>query len=203
MNWYRKAQINKEAKGLWTAFGFLTVPAIALLLGLPLVNVEDKIKENPQELVQQVQQAQQIQQQEPQIQQEQNSFETNFQGEYQTIIKAAQRNNLAIEDYPILFAIRKSENGGRGREFGIIHPRCEEQMKANPDKTLDIQAGWAANTIRKNRERWEAEGRPTDFITYLGKKYAPIGVKNDPNALNVNWISNVNSWVNRLGQYNQ
>ncbi|MHA1468992.1 MAG: transglycosylase SLT domain-containing protein [Candidatus Asgardarchaeia archaeon] len=75
MNWYKKAQMNKEAKGLWTAFGFLAVPAIALLLGVSVFDIENRIKENPQELTQQVQQAQQEKQapQEPQVQQVENA----------------------------------------------------------------------------------------------------------------------------------
>lgn len=77
MNWYKKAQIDKEAKGMMTAFGWLTIPAIALLLGLSFFDIEDRIKEDPQELAQQVQQVQQAQQgqqqQKPQTQQVENA----------------------------------------------------------------------------------------------------------------------------------
>ena len=45
MNWYRN-QLNKEAKGMWTAFGWLTIPAIAVLLGGSVIDIAKKIKEN-------------------------------------------------------------------------------------------------------------------------------------------------------------
>lgn len=49
------------------------------------------------------------------------------------------------------------------------------------------------NTIRNNWGRWEAKGRPGDFIDYLGAVYAPVGAKNDPKGLNKNWPRNVRS----------
>jgi len=49
------------------------------------------------------------------------------------------------------------------------------------------------NTIRRNWERWEAAGKPGDFIDYLGAVYAPVGSKNDPKGLNKNWPRNVKS----------
>ena len=30
-----------------------------------------------------------------------------------------------------------------------------------------------------------------DFVTYFGERWAPVGVENDPNNLNKNWIPNV------------
>ena len=67
--------------------------------------------------------------------------------ELQTIRAAAERNGLVYgsEDWFILLAIRKAENGPRGREFGILHPKCERIMKERPNDTLDIQAGWCAD----------------------------------------------------------
>ena len=200
---------------------------IALMLGVSTLDIDRKIKENPQALKQKIQQV--TQQASPQT--SQGSFREElikdtpirqapsivepkanpepsttlsddvkdiFKDEYQTIMNAAKRNKLAPEDYDLLFAIRKSENGGPRREFGIIHPKCEEQMKQRPNDTLDIQAGWAASTIVKNRARWEAEGKPGDFITFLGNRYAPEKVKNDPTNLNKNWIKNVSKWEERI-----
>lgn len=53
------------------------------------------------------------------------------------------------------------------------------------------------NTIRNNWGRWEAAGKPGDFIDYLGKKYAPVGAANDPRRLNKNWPRNVRSLLRR------
>lgn len=123
-----------------------------------------------------------------------NSFDSSkiaplFGKEYPVIVKAAKRNGIqeGSEEFFILLAIRKSENGPKGREFGILHPKAK-------DTNLDTQAGWSAATIVKNKQRWEKEGRPGDFITYLGKRYAPIGASNDPRNLNKNWIKNVSFW---------
>lgn len=102
-------------------------------------------------------------------------------------------------DARLLAAIRKAENGGPGREFGIV---------SIPAPTYDLQAKYAANTIRNNQARYEAEtgfsatnggGRFTDaFITYLGSKYAPIGVSNDPTGLNRNWVGNVTTYYRSI-----
>lgn len=116
-----------------------------------------------------------------------------FGNEYSTIEKAAKRNGIDpnSQDFAILLAIRKSENGPKGKEFGILHPKA---INTN----LDTQAGWAAATIKKNRERWTEAGKKEDFITFLGKRYAPQGVKNDPKNLNKNWIKNVTMWTKKF-----
>ncbi len=116
------------------------------------------------------------------------SLKEYFPKEYNTIKAAADRNDCKGEDLVILFALRKIENGRPGLEFGIMHPRAK-----NTD--LDTQAGWAAATIVKNRQRWDGKG---DFIEFLGSRYAPIGVKNDPKGLNKNWVRNVRYWKEKL-----
>jgi len=57
MNWYKKAQLNKDA-GLGKTFLGLSIPVIAVLLGISNFNVEDKIKNNPQGLKQEIEQKQ-------------------------------------------------------------------------------------------------------------------------------------------------
>lgn len=118
-----------------------------------------------------------------------------YKGEYDIIKKAADRNNCIKDDFIILLAIRKAENGPPGLEFGIMHPRAK-------NTNLDTQAGWAAATIVKNRVRWEKAGKKEDYITFLGRRYCPVGAENDPSGLNRNWIRNVNHWVNKLSKYN-
>jgi hypothetical protein len=51
------------------------------------------------------------------------------------------------------------------------------------------------NTIAHARRDWDGKG---DFIEFLGNRYAPIGVANDPTNLNRNWVSNVKSLL-RVG----
>jgi hypothetical protein len=211
MNWYKKAQINKESGDMAKAFFGLTIPAIALLLSLSQFDVQNKIQENPQQIAQQIQQAKatepapttepNLPATEPKIETgtvSQEDLEKYFKDEYKVILNAAKRNNLAAEDYDLLFSIRKSENGKKRREFGIISDKCDAIMDKRPNDTLDIQAGWAAATIVENRKRWVEAGEPGDFITFLGKRYAPKGVKNDPKKLNKNWIDNVSTWEKRI-----
>lgn len=115
--------------------------------------------------------------------------------EDRTIFGIAQQIGI---DARLLAAIRKAENGGPGREFGVV---------STPAPTYHEQATIAANTIRNNVARYETErgysavvnGRYTDeFIRYLSGIYAPIGVANDPTGLNVNWTRNVSNFYRSI-----
>lgn len=102
-------------------------------------------------------------------------------------------------DARLMGAIRKAENGGPGREFGVVSIFA-------PD--LDSQARAAAQTIANNVTRFQNQtglvaygddGRYSDaFIEFLGSRYAPIGASNDPTNLNQYWVSNVESYYRRL-----
>ena len=101
-------------------------------------------------------------------------------------IRPAMRGELA----PIVAAIRYAENGGRGREYGILHKRCPNTYRG--------QAGWCAATVQKNYDRWVKAGSRGEFITYLGGIYCPIGADNDPDKLNKHWIPNVKKFQKRF-----
>jgi hypothetical protein len=105
------------------------------------------------------------------------------------VIEAAiKRNGMDTKLRPLLYAIRKSENGNwaNGRAFGVLHPKAN----ANPD----AQAGWAVCTIQKRYLEWLSTSKKEHFIDFLGAGWAPIGVSNDPNGLNANWVSNVHHY---------
>tara|TARA_Y100000034_G_scaffold53622_1_gene65808 strand:- start:90 stop:692 length:603 start_codon:yes stop_codon:yes gene_type:complete len=113
--------------------------------------------------------------------------------EFDTIMEAAEANDCTRPELIcILFAIRTAENGRKGIEFGVLHPRAIDQPNS-----LRVQAGWCAATVSKNYKRWidsrgkNAEGENVDFITFLGNRYCPVGADNDPNGLNKHWIPNV------------
>lgn len=128
--------------------------------------------------------------------------------EEQVVIEnAARRNKCFGDDFLILLAIRKAENGRAGLEFGVLDPKA---INTN----LDTQAGWAAATIVKNRTRWEiggctalrggdqpgnanASGGADEFITYLGQRYCPP--KADP--INRHWAGNVKFWFKRFKDF--
>ena len=116
-------------------------------------------------------------------------------GELGIIAAAAKRNNCRGDDFLILLAIRRAENGGHGREFGILDEKCQAKINKHPERSLDIQAGWAAATIVKNRRRWELERCPGKFIDYLGDRYCPK--KADPQG-NENWKVNVKFFYGRF-----
>jgi len=128
--------------------------------------------------------------------------------EMPTIKKAAERNGCCDDDFLLLLAIRKAENGRAGREFGVMHHKAL-------DTDLDTQAGWAAATIVKNRKRWDKEVRTAGnggpkpekddasvpgFIEYLGDRYCPASC--DPEG-NRNWKRNVRYWFEKFKGENQ
>lgn len=126
-----------------------------------------------------------------------------FVNELNTVYNAAVRNNCTGDDFLILLAIRIAENGGPGKEFGVKHPKAW-------GTNLDTQAGWAAATIVKNRERFNQKIRdtphydrltdeiftPEQFVYFLGNRYCPV--ESDPQG-NINWKRNVLYWYQKLG----
>lgn len=87
-------------------------------------------------------------------------------------------------DASFLHALRRAENGGPGREFGVL---------SVPAPTYEDQARVAAESIRRNVERFEQSGRPAvdatgrytrEFIEFFSSRYAPVGAANDPGGLN-------------------
>lgn len=56
-----------------------------------------------------------------------------------------------------------------------------------------------ARIIHSTYRSWVKAHRPGPFIDYLGRRYAPIGVSNDPKGLNRYWVGNVSTYL-RGGQ---
>ena len=105
-------------------------------------------------------------------------------------IRANIRPEMRKELAPIVAAIRYAENGGKGREYGILHPRVKPTYRS--------QAGWCAATVQKNYDRWVKAGKHGKFIVFLGRRYCPVGAKNDPKGLNVHWVRNVSKFTKRF-----
>jgi hypothetical protein len=104
-------------------------------------------------------------------------------GEAETIGRQADRTGV---DPALLVALRQTENGGRGREFGVL---------ATPASGLEDQARIAANSVRNSLARFTRQGGtaaidPTTgryseaFLRFFSARYAPIGAANDPAGLN-------------------
>ena len=104
------------------------------------------------------------------------------QTEQETIRRIGQAQNV---DPEFLAALRRTENGRAGREFGVL---------SVPAPTYEDQARIAAQTIAANRQRFEAQGQAAtdpisgrftpDFIRFFSSAYAPLGAANDPTGLN-------------------
>lgn len=87
----------------------------------------------------------------------------------------------------LLVAIRLSENGGKGREFGVM------SKKAN---TYRRQAGWCAAICWLRYQEWkDGDKMPSKFLVYLANRYAPVGASNDPLGKNSNWLKNVQHYM--------
>lgn len=96
--------------------------------------------------------------------------------------------NKHIDINRLCEAIRQAEgkNSKGVWTYGIINP-----YKHTTNKQACI------NSIRHRLKDFNAQGQTGDFIAYLGKYYAPIGVSNDPSGLNRNWIKNVHYFYER------
>ena len=124
---------------------------------------------------------------------EEQTLETLYPKEYTTIMDAAKANNCTDPVLLcILFAIRNAENGREGLEFGVMHPRAKDQPNS-----LRVQAGWCAATVSKNHKRWLDSKEDIDFVSFLGRRYCPVGAENDPTGLNRHWITNVRAFTER------
>jgi hypothetical protein len=103
--------------------------------------------------------------------------------DFRDAVEVNIRPECRAELAPIVAAIRYAENGGKGREYGILHPRVKPTYRS--------QAGWCAATVQKSWDRWKKAGGKGDFIDHLGDRYFPVGADNDPTGLNRHWKRNV------------
>ena len=88
------------------------------------------------------------------------------------------RDNASAGEIRLLNAIYRAEGGAKtSHPYGIL---------AHYKKTTPRQA--CLNTIRHAKRDWNGKG---DFVEFLGRRYCPVGAKNDPTGLNKNWIKNV------------
>jgi len=122
----------------------------------------------------------------------------NLKDETPIIRKSAERNGIKYQsdDWYLLIAIRKAENGRSGLEWGIMDKRAN---------TLNKQAGWASATIMNHHKRTGIKEVNKAFIRSLSKRYCPsegISLTNDERRLNIYWYNNVNYWYDKLRNSN-
>lgn len=88
-------------------------------------------------------------------------------------------------------AIKRIENSDK-----YPHGIKSIQIKGNNKKGREAYARKIClNTIRHSYLKYNKTNKGIDFVSFLAKTYAPIGVTNDPNSLNKNWIKNVKFYL--------
>jgi hypothetical protein len=83
-----------------------------------------------------------------------------------------------------LAAIRLAEQGGAGREFGVL---------SVPAPSYEDQARVAAQSIAANMQRAGVASITDEFWRVMGARWAPEGAANDPTGLNRHWVRNVSA----------
>lgn len=112
--------------------------------------------------------------------------------ELDIIYEASVANGITDpNDFLLMLAIYESEKGPEGTEYGVMHPDAK-------GTNLRTQAGWAAATIIKNKERHKLAGSEEPFIHFFGNRWAPVGLEEDTQGLNRYWIKNVEHWFKKL-----
>ena len=97
-------------------------------------------------------------------------------------------NTANAEDYTdveIVNAIRKAEGTWT---YGIKSIKCETTTECRKI---------CFNTVRNNRTRYARTDKKQDYISFLAKRYCPVGAENDPTGLNKNWEKNVRYFLNK------
>jgi hypothetical protein len=94
-----------------------------------------------------------------------------------TPIPDSQANKIAD-------AIYKAEGGAKTKyPYGIVSVKT-----TNPRQVC-------INTIKNTWTRYQSSPQTNDFIEFLGNRYCPVGVTNDPRGLNQNWVKNVKKFL--------
>lgn len=108
-------------------------------------------------------------------------FQTIFFANKQVFAQNLSTNELNL----IANAIKKVEGNSN---YGIISLK----LKGNTKEEKEIYARKICiNTIKNNFARWKNQSQEKDYISFLGSRFAPLGVGNDPKNLNKNWIKNM------------
>jgi hypothetical protein len=105
--------------------------------------------------------------------------------EGQILGRVAEEYQLTPQQMALLYSIRRQENGGPGREMGVLNPEAE-RFKGDFPRSLETQAKWAAGTIKK---RFDGD------IKKFGSRWAPLKAKNDPTNLNKNWVPGIERFM--------
>jgi hypothetical protein len=108
-------------------------------------------------------------------------------------IIAAAHGDTAL--FCAFVALRQTENGGPGREFGVLStsaPSYDDQLRVTKNSFVNHEHRVAQGVYGPITARDVATGLFTeDFLRAFSHKWAPIGVENDPHNLNANHVKNL------------
>ena len=92
-----------------------------------------------------------------------------------------QEHLAATDLVPVMRAAVKTAEGNP-RNHGVLSVKTANSADAS--RVLD-------NSIYNNYSRWVQAGKPGKFVDFMQKRWAPLGVSNDPKNLNKSWAPNV------------
>lgn len=98
-------------------------------------------------------------------------------------------------DHQFLRAIRNTENGGDGKQFGVLEAGVTtyaEQLEVCAATVAHRLETYPVNPLTRV---YGANGTSRiiyspSFIAYFSSIWAPLNVANDPQGLNRNWLNN-------------
>ena len=107
--------------------------------------------------------------------------------ELKILSKVGREYGLAGESLRLLFVIRVVENGGPGREMGVLTPKAQ-RFKGDFEKSLELQAQWAAGTIKR---------RFTGDLASFAERWCPTtgNLNADERRLNKHWLKNARYYM--------
>ena len=106
------------------------------------------------------------------------------------------QSGFAKVDWAFVAAIRQAENGGEGKQFGVLDGHAlsyEQQLAETCASVAHRLETYPANPLQRCY-RYDGKSRlrySPSFISYFASIWAPKGAGNDPTNLNLNWFKNV------------
>ncbi len=108
-------------------------------------------------------------------------------------------------DWHFVAAIRKAEDGGPGREFGVLSVKAptygaqlEVCCQTVRHRLVEYDHDHQALDLHETPDGKQAVVYGRDFISSFGDIWAPNGALNDRHGLNRNWSRNVSYWYLHL-----
>jgi hypothetical protein len=108
-------------------------------------------------------------------------------------------------DWHFVAAIRKAEDGGPGKEFGVLSEKapnftdqCRIACITLRHRLFEYSAQAAVFDLHEAPDEEKVLVYSPRFVTWFSKIWAPQGAANDPDHLNNNWARNASYWYLRL-----